>query len=129
MKIPLFFSSVSAGFPSPADDFLDRPLDLNEYMVKHPSSTFFVRVKGSSMNGAGISSGDILVVDKSLKVKNDSIAVVYLNGEFTVKRIKIDNENISLVPQNPRYPVIKVSKEDDFMFWGAVTFVIKAIGR
>jgi DNA polymerase V len=124
LEIPLFASRISAGFPAPADDFLERKLDLNEYLIAHPAATFFVRVEGESMQGAGIHSGDLLIVDRSLLVQDGSIIVALLNSEFTVKRVKKTAQGLSLLPENPKYSAIVVTKEMDFEVWGVVTNVI-----
>lgn len=124
MKLPLFIVPVKAGFPSPAEDYLEENLDLNEYLIKHPAATFFVRVDGDSMKGAGIHRGDILIVDRALEASNGKIVVAIINGEFTVKRIRIEKEKILLEPENPRYVPIEVQPESDFEVWGIVTFVI-----
>lgn len=124
MKLPLFIVPVKAGFPSPAEDYLEENLDLNEYLIKHPAATFFVRVDGDSMKGAGIHRGDILIVDRALEPSNGKIVVAIINGEFTVKRIRIEKEKILLEPENPRYVPIQVHPESDFEVWGVVTFVI-----
>lgn len=121
----LFFEGgLAAGFPSPADDYLERSLDLHELLVEHPAATFFVRVEGESMKGAGMQSGDILVVDRSLTPQNGKIVVALIHGEFTVKRLKIEGEKIYLTPENPRYPTIEVPPESDFQIWGVVTYTI-----
>lgn len=125
MQVSLFTSNISAGFPSPADDFVEKKLDLNEYLIKHPAATFFVRVRGSSMQGAGIADGDLLVVDRSLKPANDSIVVAFLEGEFTVKRVKIKGKCLCLIPENKRYAPIEVTEDSDFLVWGVVVSVIK----
>ena len=126
-KLPIFLSPVRAGFPSPADDFLDRKLDLNEYLIKHPSSTFFVKVKGESMINAGIHSGDILIVDRSLEAKDKKIVVAILNGEFTVKRIRKLKDKLYLVSENDDYPSIEVKDGADFEVWGVVAHVIHSV--
>lgn len=123
-SIPLFQDPVSAGFPSSADDYMESQLDLNELMIKHPTSTFFVRVQGDSMKEAGIHSGDILVVDRSLEASNGKIIVAIVNGEFTVKRLVIKNQRAQLVPGNPAYPTINIHSDLDFQVWGVVTYVI-----
>lgn len=123
----LYRSTISAGFPSPADDFIDRRLDLNGYLIKHPSATFFVRVNGNSMIGCGISSGDLLIVDRSLEPKDNSVIVAFLNGEFTVKRIRMKGKKISLVPENTQYKPIQISEDMDFQVWGIVICVIKKL--
>ncbi|MEO8399706.1 MAG: translesion error-prone DNA polymerase V autoproteolytic subunit [Ignavibacteriaceae bacterium] len=123
-KLPLFSSSVSAGFRSPAEDYIEKKLDLNELLIKHPSATFFVRVDGNSMINAGINSGDILIVDRALEPTNNKVVVAVVNGEFTVKRIKKNKEKIFLFPDNPDYPLIEVTLEMDFSIWGVVSYVI-----
>jgi DNA polymerase V len=119
-------SGISAGFPSPAMDFIDLTIDMNKHLVKHPSATFYGRVKGMSMKDAGIHDGDLLVIDKSIRPTNDKIAVCYIDGDFTVKRIKIEQECVWLIPENETYLPIKVTSENDFVIWGIVTYVIKA---
>ncbi len=120
-----FDTPIHAGFPSPADDFLEKKLDLNEYLVKNPAATFFIRVRGHSMIGAGILDGDMLVVDRSLEARNDSIIVAVIDGEFTVKRLKKEGKNISLVAENRHYKPIKIKEEMEFEVWGVVTGVIQ----
>lgn len=122
--LPEFLAVVQAGFPSPAEDYAERSLDLNELMIKHPAATFFVKVEGESMCDANIHSGDILVVDRSLEPANGQIIVAILNSEFTVKRIRISQNGIQLVPENAAYPTINVHPEADFQVWGVVTYVI-----
>lgn len=122
--LPLFFTHISAGFPSPADDYIEKKLDLNDLVIQHPTATFFVRVEGESMCGAGIVSGDILVVDRSLQPTNGKIVVAVLDGEFTVKRIAISPKGITLLPENGSYPAIEVGSQSDFQVWGVVTYVI-----
>lgn len=122
--LPFYEGGAAAGFPSPADDYLEKQLDLNEYLVEHPAATFFVRVQGESMRDAGLSSGDILIVDRSLSPKSGKIVVALLNGEFTVKRLVRKNDKLLLVPENPRYKTIIVTPEEDFQIWGVVTYVI-----
>lgn len=122
--IPLFQEAVSAGFPSVAEDYIENSLDLNELMIKHPASTFFVRVQGNSMEGAGIFSGDIMVVDRSLDASNGKIIVAIVNGEFTVKRLVLESKKVRLVPANPSYPILHIQPDTDFQVWGVVTYVI-----
>jgi DNA polymerase V len=123
--IPLLFSTISAGFPSPADDYIDKSLDLNELLIKSPSSTFFVRVSGDSMKDIGIFNDDILIVDKSLKCNHNDIIIAFLDSEFLVKRLFITKKNeIFLLPENRNYKPIKVINHDDFTVWGKVTYVI-----
>ena len=120
-------ADVVAGFPSPADDFKDIPLDLNKKYVHNPSSTFFVRVKGDSMHGAGIDESDLLIVDKSLTAMDGDIAICFLNGEFTVKKLQIKRDRIVLVPANDKYRPIEVPPDSDFLVWGVVRHIIKTI--
>lgn len=122
--IPLYTAKVPAGMLSPADDYLEKPLDLNDLVIKHPAATFYVRVEGHSMKDAGIFSGDILVIDRSLKATNGKIVLAILNGEFTVKRFFLDDHGVMLCPANPSYRPIKVTEEMDFQVWGVVTYVI-----
>ncbi len=125
--LPLYLSRIKAGFPSPAEDYLDKKLDLNEYLIKHPASTFFVKVKGDSMAGAGITSGDILIVDRSLDPKDKSIVVAVVNGDFTVKRICKDGQRLFLVAENPKYPLMEIKDDMDFEVWGVVVHVIHSV--
>ena len=124
LELPLAASGISAGFPSPAEDFQEISLDLNKTLVKHPAATFYARVKGSSMMDAGISDGDLLVIDKSLDPKDGDIAVCFLDGEFTVKRIAVQNDGIYLMPANSEFKPIRISDENDFLIWGIVAYVI-----
>lgn len=125
LKLPLFTSAVSAGFPSPAEDFVEKELDLNEFMITHPAATFFVKVKGDSMQGAQISDGDILVVDRSREPLNNSIVIAFVDGEFLVKRILKKGKQLFLIPENPKFKPIEITGEMDFNIWGVVTFIIK----
>jgi len=122
--IPLFASTVPAGFPSPAEDYLDTCLDLNDLVVKHPAATFFVRAKGHSMIDAGIDSGDVLVVDRALEPGETSIVVAILNGDFTVKRISHCDDGFYLLPANCNLDPIQITEDMDFQIWGVVTHVI-----
>ena len=125
LELPFLETQIPAGFPSPADDYMELSLDLNEKLIRNPSSTFFAQITGSSMINAGIHDGDIVIVDKSLQAKDDSILVCSIDGEFTLKRFKkIDGENGYLMPDNPKYKPIKVSKHNTFMIWGVVTYTI-----
>jgi DNA polymerase V len=125
---PLFCTRISAGFPSPADDYIENALDLNEHLIKHPAATFFVRVAGDSMTGAGINSGDILIVDRSVTAVNRSIIVAVLNGEFTVKRLVKRGSALQLFPENPAYDPIEITKGSEFEVWGVVMHVIHTVG-
>ena len=124
---PFIDQGISAGFPSPAQDFIDLSIDLNKELIKHPSSTFFGRVKGSSMKDAGINNGDLLIVDKSMNPTDGKIAVCFIDGEFTVKRLKVEKDCCWLVPENESYEPIRVTAENDFIVWGIVIYVIKAL--
>jgi DNA polymerase V len=124
---PFIDQGISAGFPSPAQDFIDLSIDLNKELIKHPSSTFFGRVKGNSMIDAGINNGDLLIVDKSLDPTDGKIAVCFIDGEFTVKRLKVEKDFCWLLPENESYKPIRVTAENDFIVWGIVVYVIKAL--
>lgn len=124
MKLPLFAVPVKAGFPSPAEDYLEQNLDLNEYLIQHPSATFFVRVDGESMRGAGIQKGDILIVDRSLEPSHGKIVIAVINGEFTVKRLRLHQDKVFLEPENPQFSPIEINPNWDFQIWGVVTYVI-----
>lgn len=125
--IPFFNGGISAGFPSPAQDFLDSSIDLNQELIKNSAATFYGKVKGKSMINAGLDDGDILIIDKSLEPSNNKIAVCFIDGEFTVKRLKIEKNFIWLVAENKDYKPIKVTKENDFLIWGVVTYIIKCV--
>jgi DNA polymerase V len=127
LYLPYVESGISAGFPSPANDFLDIAIDLNKEYIKHPSATFFARVKGNSMLGAGLNDGDLLIIDRSLEAKNGKIAVCYIDGEFTVKSLKIEKDVCYLMPANEAYKPIRVDSESNFLVWGIVTTVIKKV--
>ncbi|MBE9488939.1 MAG: translesion error-prone DNA polymerase V autoproteolytic subunit [Bacteroidetes bacterium] len=124
----LFFDTgISAGFPSPADDFKQQRISLDKELIKNKEATFFARVSGQSMIGAGIEDNDLLVIDRSLEPEHNKIAVCFLDGEFTVKRLKVDKNGVWLQPENPNYPTIKITEENDFIIWGIVTNVIKKV--
>jgi DNA polymerase V len=123
-ELPLFSSKVSAGFPSPADDYMERKLDLNEYLIQQPAATFFVRATGNSMIGAGIYPDDILIVDRSIKPKHGKIVIAALNGDLTVKRLSKVKNIVKLVAENPDYASIEIGENDDLHIWGVVTNVI-----
>ena len=124
VDIGLHVSSISAGFPSPAEDHIDVSLNLNDYLVKHPSSTFYIYVKGDSMIGSGIYDGDLMVVDRSLEPESNSIVVAVIDGEFTVKKIHKKNNQIYLLPDNKNYKPIHIKEGMDFQVWGIVTHSI-----
>ena len=119
-----FAEGIKAGFPSPAQDYIEISFDLNKELVKNPSSTFYGRVRGNSMVDAGINDGDILVIDKSISPADGKKAVCYIDGEFTIKTLSVTKNGIFLLPANPEFKPIKVTDENDFIVWGIVTFVI-----
>jgi DNA polymerase V len=127
LEIVLAQTGISAGFPSPADDFKEFKISLDRTLVKNKEATFYAKVSGQSMVGAGIDDGDLLIVDKSLEPKNNSIAVCFIDGEFTVKRLKISGGNVYLQPENASYKPIKITNDNDFQVWGIVTHVIKKV--
>jgi DNA polymerase V len=127
LALPVVSENISAGFPSPAMDFIYLTIDLNKYAIKNRDATFFGRVKGKSMKDIGIHDGDLLVIDKSIKPANDHIAVCYLDGEFTIKRIVIEKGSCWLVPANKDYQALEVQEHNDFQVWGIVTYVIKSM--
>ncbi|WP_298531483.1 LexA family transcriptional regulator [uncultured Algibacter sp.] len=125
----LFFDTgISCGFPSPTEDLGQQErLSLDAELVKNKETTFYARVSGQSMIGAGLEDNDLLVIDRSLEPANNKIAVCFLDGEFTVKRLRVDKEEIWLQPENPNYPIIRVTEDNDFVVWGIVTNVIKKV--
>ncbi|MBN2700276.1 MAG: translesion error-prone DNA polymerase V autoproteolytic subunit [Methylothermaceae bacterium] len=125
-RLPLFGAKVPAGFPSPADDHQEDSLDLNQHLVKHPAATFFVRVEGDSMTGAGIHHGDLLVVDRALEPKSGSIVVAAINGELTVKRLKIEGERLWLMPENPDFKPLEIGEGMEFLIWGVVAHAVRS---
>jgi len=125
--VHFFDSGISAGFPSPAEDFKEQRLSLDKELIKNKEATFFARVSGESMVGAGLDDNDLLVIDRSIEPKNNKIAVCFLDGEFTVKRLRISSQEMWLEPENPNYPIIKITEENNFIIWGIVTYVIKKV--
>lgn len=126
LELPVL-SGISAGFPSPAMDFVDISIDLNRHLIKHPSATFYGRVKGLSMKDAGIDDGDLLIIDKSIEPTDGKIAVCYVDGEFTLKRISIRKDEIWLMPANENYQPIVLTQDNDLRIWGVVTHIIKSV--
>ena len=118
---------VSAGFPSPADDFKETRISLDKVAVKNEAATFYARVAGQSMIGAGLDDGDLLVIDRSLEPQNGKIAVCLIDGDFTVKRLKVEKDCIWLMAENKRYKPIQVTEENELMIWGIVTHVLKEL--
>ncbi len=127
LKIPFIKEGVSAGFPSPAADFMETNIDLNKELSENQLATFYIKVKGNSMIDAGINDKDVLVVDRSLEPQNNKIAICFIDGEFTVKRILVEKECLYLMPENPNYSPIKVTEENQLIIWGIVTYVIKKL--
>lgn len=125
LELPFVDVGISAGFPSPADDFIELTIDLNRELIKHKDSTFFAKVKGNSMKNAGIFDGDLLIIDKSLEPQDGKIAICQIDGDFTVKRIKKENDVVWLIAENEDYNPIKVTEENELMIWGIVIHSIK----
>jgi len=125
-NIPIYLCKVEAGFPSPADNYIEEKLDIQKYLIKNPEATFLVRATGESMLNAGILPGDILIVDRSLEVNNQSIVIVSINGDLTVKKIIKDKKmgNFYLKSENPCHPNIKLSEDNNVIFWGVVVYSI-----
>ena len=123
-KIPLLNDSVSAGFPSPADDYTEENIDLNEHLISNPFSTFFLRVKGDSMINAGIKDKDLIIVDKSLIPKPGNIVIAMIDGEFTIKRLSIKNDELYLKAENNNYPDFRFKNHIDVQIWGVVIYSI-----
>lgn len=122
--LPLYTSKVAAGFPSPGEDHVERYLDLNEQLIPHPAATFFVIASGNSMTGAGIQSGDMLIVDRSLEAKHGKIVIAAIDGELTVKRLSITGGRVTLLPENADYEPIDITESQDLVIWGVVIHVI-----
>jgi len=122
--LPLALCHVEAGFPSPADDYMEGALDLNEHVIKHPSATYFVRASGDSMIGAGIFNGDLLIVDRSLEASSGKVVIAEVDGQLTVKRLLKLNDGFSLQSENSSYPPIELQEGNEVVVWGVVTHVI-----
>jgi DNA polymerase V len=127
VALPLYMVAVSAGFPSPAEDYIEDKIDLSQHLVKNPAATFLVRATGDSMIGAGIHSGDVLVVDRSLEPTQNKIVIAVLNGDLTVKRIRYERKQVYLLPENPDYPAIAINEGIELQVWGVVTNVIHSV--
>lgn len=122
--LPLYLAPVAAGFPSPAEDYLDRKLDLHEYLVRNEAASFFLRARGDSMLGAGIHDGDLLIVDRSLEAGHRRVVIAALDGELTVKRLLRRKGRVLLAPENPGYPEIDITERECVHIWGVVTYVV-----
>jgi DNA polymerase V len=121
VQLPLFASRVPAGFPSPADDYVESRLDLNELLIQRKEATYFLRVKGDSMQGAGIHPGDLIVVDRSLNAQDGNVVVAEVDGELTIKRLRFSAGNPELHPENPAYAVMRFKEGQELRIWGVVT--------
>ncbi len=126
-ELPLYSSTVRAGFPSPADDYIECKLDLNTHLIKHPAATFFVKASGDSMKNVGIQSGDMLIVDRSLEATHGKIVIAAINGELTVKRISRQHGQVKFLAENKYYAPIDITEEQDVVIWGVVTHVIHQV--
>jgi len=126
-NIPLLSHSISAGFPSPADDYIEENIDLNEYLITNPFSTFFLRVKGDSMIDSGINDKDLIIVDKSLTPRPGNIVIAMIDGEFTVKRFSIKNNKLYLKAENHNYPDLNLEDYDDIHIWGVVIYSVHSL--
>lgn len=129
LELQVFDSRIQAGFPSPAQGSFADSVDLNHELINNPAATFCARVIGDSMIDSGINEGDMLIIDRSIEPQDGDIAVCFIDGDFTVKRILINDDEMSLVPANRRYPVIRVPKESNFVVWGVVSHIIKKLNR
>ena len=127
LALPYADGGIKAGFPSPAQDYMESAIDLNKELIRHPASTFYGRVKGDSMIDAAVCDGDILVIDKSLEPQDGDMAVCFVDGEFTIKYIQIEKDVVWLQPANSSYKPIKVTIDNDFLIWGVVTYCIKKL--
>lgn len=125
--LPLFMVPVAAGFPSPAEDYIEAQLDLNQYLIRHRAATFFVRASGDSMIGAGIHSGDLLIVDRAIPAVDGSIVIAVVNGELTVKRLSKKGDRLLLVAENEQYAPLEINEHTEFHIWGVVTNVIHSL--
>ena len=127
IELPFVSSGIKAGFPSPAADFDESKISLDHVLVKNREATFYAKASGTSMTGAGIGDGDIMIIDRSIEPQNNKIAVCFIDGEFTVKRIKVEKDCVYLMPENAAFQPIKVTDENLLVIWGIVTYVIKSV--
>lgn len=125
IELPFISAGIKAGFPSPAADFDESKISLDAVLVKNREATFYAKASGTSMIGAGIDDGDILVIDRSLEPRNNKVAVCFLDGEFTVKRIKVAKEKVYLMPENKDFEPIVITEENQLIIWGIVTYIVK----
>jgi DNA polymerase V len=124
---PIVNEDIAAGFPSPAEDFKEIRISLDKELIKNEDATFYARVRGNSMNDANIEDGDLLVIDKSIEARDGKVAVCMVDGEFTIKRLKVKKDCVYLMPENKKYKPIKVTKGNELIIWGIVTYVIKEV--
>ena len=125
VELPFYDVGIQAGFPSPADDFIELSIDINKEYIKNRDFTFFAKVKGHSMKNVGIFDGDLLIIDKSIAPQDNKIAICQVDGDFTVKRIKIEHDAVWLIAENEAYDPIKVTADNELMIWGIVVASIK----
>jgi DNA polymerase V len=129
IELQLFENRIQAGFPSPAQGAFADSVDLNHELINNPTATFCARVIGDSMVDSGINEGDMLIIDRSIEPQNGDIAVCFIDGDFTVKRLLINEDGISMVPANRKYPIIKVPDDSNFIIWGIISHIIKKLNR
>jgi len=129
IELQLFENRIQAGFPSPAQGAFADSVDLNHELINNPAATFCAKVIGDSMVDSGINEGDMLIIDRSIEAQDGDIAVCFIDGDFTVKRLLINSDGISMVPANRKYPVIRVPDDSNFMIWGVVSHIIKKLNR
>lgn len=127
LELPFVKEGINAGFPSPANDFVEDFIDLNKELIRNPDSTFLAKVRGNSMVGLGLENGDVMIIDKSLEPKHRKVVICVVDGEFTIKRVKKENGFYWLVPYNTEFNPIKVTPDNEFMIWGVVTYIIKEL--
>lgn len=128
-ELPYVEGGIQAGFPSPAQDFINETIDLNKELINHPAATFYGRVVGDSMIKEGIEEGDVLIIDRSLEPHNKDLVVCCIDGEFTLKRIQVESNKVWLIPSNELFDPILVTQDNQFSIWGVVTYVIKKYRR
>jgi DNA polymerase V len=126
-SVDMYSYHIPAGFPSPAEDFIEKTLDLNEHLIRNKPATFLIKVEGSSMINAGINDGDLLIIDRSIEPRDGHVILGILNGEFTIKRLKIKESKIFLVPENEKFDTIEIKDDMDFKIWGVVTYTIHQV--
>jgi DNA polymerase V len=127
IRLPLFSSRVSAGFPSPADDLLEAHVDLNRYLIGQPTATFFMRFEGEPMLESGLQQGDLLIVDRSIEVTEQKIIVAAVNGDLVIRRVSRNRRRLQLLSENPNSQIISITQDTEFQIWGVVTYVIRAL--